>query len=51
MKLESTVTEDIVYVRLQGDLIGSPDSQQLIELVNNSINETILLCAIDFSQV
>lgn len=51
MKLESTVTEDIVYVRLQGDLIGSPDSQQLIELVNNSINETKLLCAIDLSQV
>jgi anti-sigma B factor antagonist len=51
MKLESTVTKDIVYVRLQGDLIGSPDSQQLIELVNNSINETKLLCAIDLSQV
>ncbi len=43
MKLESTVTKDIIYVRLQGDLIGSPDSQQLIELVNNSINETKLL--------
>lgn len=51
MKLESTVTEDIVYVRLQGDLIGSPDTQQLIELVNNSINETKLLCAVDLSQV
>ncbi|QNF31478.1 STAS domain-containing protein [Adhaeribacter swui] len=51
MKLESTVTKDIVYVRLQGDLIGSPDSQQLIELVNNSINETKLLCAVDLSQV
>ena len=51
MKLESTVTKDIVYVRLQGDLIGSPDSQQLIELVNNSISETKLLCAVDLSQV
>ncbi|RDC61773.1 STAS domain-containing protein [Adhaeribacter pallidiroseus] len=51
MKLESTVTEDIVYVRLQGDLIGSPDSQQLVELVNNSISETKLLCAVDLSQV
>ena len=51
MKLESTVTEDIVYVRLQGDLIGSPDSQQLVELVNNSISDTKLLCAVDLSQV
>ncbi len=51
MKLESTVTEDIVYVRLQGDLISSPDSQQLVDLVNNSINETKLLCAVDLSQV
>ncbi|MDQ3290729.1 MAG: STAS domain-containing protein [Bacteroidota bacterium] len=51
MKLESTVTEDIVYVRLQGDLIGSPESQQLVELVNNSINDTKLLCAVDLSKV
>jgi anti-sigma B factor antagonist len=51
MKLESTVTEDIVYVRLQGDLIGSPDSQQLIDLVNNSISETKILCAVDLSNV
>ena len=51
MKLESTVTEDIVYVRLQGDLIGSPDTQQLVELVNNSISDTKLLCAVDLSQV
>ncbi len=51
MKLESTVTEEIVYVRLQGDLIGNPDSQQLIELVNSSINDTKLLCAVDLSKV
>ncbi|CAA9243198.1 MAG: hypothetical protein AVDCRST_MAG95-1519 [uncultured Adhaeribacter sp.] len=51
MKLESTVTENIVYVRLQGDLIGSPDSQQLIDLVNNSISETKILCAVDLSHV
>ena len=51
MKLESTVTENIVYIRLQGDLIGSPDAQQLTQLVNNSINETKLLCAIDLSNV
>ena len=51
MKLESTIKENILYVRLQGDLIASPDSQQLLDLVNNSINDSVLLCAIDLSNV
>ena len=51
MKLESTVTEDIVYVLLQGDLIGSPDSQELRDLVNNSISKNKILCAVDLSKV
>lgn len=51
MKLESTINEDIIFVRLQGDLISNPDSQQLTKLVNSSINQTKLLCAIDLSEV
>ena len=51
MKLESTIKDNILYVRLQGDLIASPDSQQLLDLVNNSINDSVLLCAIDLSNV
>ena len=51
MKLESDIKDNILYVRLQGDLIASPDSQQLLDLVSNSINESVLLCAIDLSNV
>ena len=51
MKLESSITENIVYIRLQGDLIGDSDSQLLIDLVNNSIDKTKLLCAVDLSKV
>jgi anti-sigma B factor antagonist len=51
MKLESNIKDDILYVRLQGDLIASPDSQQLLDLVSNSLNDAVLLCAIDLSNV
>lgn len=51
MKLTHSLVDKILFVRLQGDLIGSPDSQQLVEVVNQSINESVILCAIDLSKV
>lgn len=51
MKTESVVQDDILYVRLAGDLIGSPDSQQLLQIVNEHLGEAVLLCAIDLSNV
>ena len=51
MKVESTLTDNILYVRLQGDLIGSPDSQQLLDLVNSKLNDSVILCAVDLSKV
>jgi anti-sigma B factor antagonist len=51
MKIESNLHDNILYVRLQGDLIGSPDSQQLLDLVNSKLNDSVILCAVDLSKV
>ncbi|WP_026463094.1 STAS domain-containing protein [Adhaeribacter aquaticus] len=51
MNLTHAITNNILTARLQGDLIGSPDTQQLLEVVNNSINKNIILCAVDLSKV
>ena len=51
MKLNHSLVDRILFARLQGDLIGSPDSQQLVEIVNQSLSESIILCAIDLSKV
>jgi anti-sigma B factor antagonist len=51
MIFTSTVQNNILFLRLQGDLIGSPDSQQLVELVNQHIDDTVILGAVDLSAV
>ena len=51
MKLVHSFVENILFARLEGDLIGSPDSQQLLEVVNKSIDDSIILSAIDLSKV
>jgi len=51
MKLVHALVDNILFARLQGDLIGSPDSQQLVDVVNQSINEAIVLCAVDLANV
>ena len=51
MKLVHSLVDKMLFARLQGDLIGSPDSQQLLEVVNNSISDSVILCAIDLSKV
>lgn len=51
MKMTYALVDNILFARLQGDFIGSPETQDLIDLVNKSINESIILCAIDLSNV
>ena len=51
MNLTHSLVDNILFARLQGDLIGSPDSQQLVEVVNQSINDSVVLGAIDLSKV
>lgn len=51
MNLTYALVDNILFARLQGDLIGNPDAQELIDVVNNSLNEGMTLCAIDLSNV
>ncbi|TGE12403.1 STAS domain-containing protein [Hymenobacter elongatus] len=51
MKTESTVSNGILHVRLSGDLIGSPDTQQLLQSVDDHLGESVMLCAVDLSGV
>ena len=51
MTTTSTVDNGILFVRLTGDLIGSPDTDQLIQYVNTHLGEEINQCAVDLSEI
>jgi anti-sigma B factor antagonist len=51
MTTTSTLTDGILYLTLAGDLIGSPDTQQLVASVNEYLGDAVLNCAIDLSGV
>ncbi len=51
MKYTSEVKQNILSIQLQGDLIGETNGMELVDLVNDKINESIVLCSIDLSQV
>jgi len=51
MKYTSEVKQNILSIQLQGDLIGETNGMELVDLVNDKINESIILCSIDLSQV
>jgi anti-sigma B factor antagonist len=46
-----TVEQDAVFIYLKGDLIGENQGHDLMELVNDRINEGIINCAVDISDV
>jgi anti-sigma B factor antagonist len=51
MNFTSSVQNNILFLRLQGDLIGSQESQRLLDLVNQHIDDTVILGAVDLSGV
>ena len=51
MTSTSTVQNGILYIRLAGDLIGSPDTDQFLESVNAHLGEEITHCAVDLSEI
>jgi anti-sigma B factor antagonist len=51
MNSTSTLADGILYVTLSGDLIGSPDTQQLLNTVNEHLNESVTNCAVDLSDI
>lgn len=42
---------DILLIKLQGDLIGEEIVSELIEEVSGYINQAMILCAIDISKI
>lgn len=51
MKYTSNVTNSTLIIKLEGDLIGEDNGLELVDHVNDKINDGVLLCAIDLSQV
>ena len=51
MTTTSTVQNGILFVRLSGDLIGSPDTDQLLQSVNTHLGEDLNQCAVDLSEI
>ena len=51
MTTTSSVQHGILFVRLTGDLIGRPDTDQLLQSVNDHLGEAVPHCAIDLSEV
>jgi len=51
MTTTSTVQDNILFVHLAGDLIGSPDTQLLLQSVNDHLGDSVTSCAVDLSEI
>lgn len=51
MKCQAELKGDILFVRLQGDLIAGADTQLLAAEAEMAVDSKVLLCAIDLSGV
>lgn len=51
MEYTAQVNDNILTLKLQGDLIGEHDGVGLLEIVNDKINASVSLCAIDLAEV
>ncbi|MBC3541543.1 STAS domain-containing protein [Rufibacter sediminis] len=51
MKIDHTLENNILLIRLEGDMIGGPETQRLMDLANATIDDSMLLSAVDLSNV
>ncbi len=51
MTYNNKTRDDILFLNLQGDLIGEDKGAALVELINDKINEGIVHSAIDISEL
>ncbi len=51
MKYQAELKDKILFIRLQGDLIASADTRQMVEEADSTKSMNVLLCAIDLSNV
>ncbi len=51
MKYQTELKDDVLFIRLEGDLIAGPDTQKLMTTAEEQVEEKKLLCAVDLSNV
>ena len=51
MEYTAEIKNGILVLSLNGDLIGEVKGPQLLEEVNNALNQGVVLCAVDISEV
>ncbi|MCK5279132.1 MAG: STAS domain-containing protein [Cyclobacteriaceae bacterium] len=51
MEYSHEIENDILVLRLSGDLIGENHGPELISIINDTINDDIVFCAIDIQDV
>ncbi|WP_347160439.1 STAS domain-containing protein [Pontibacter chitinilyticus] len=49
MNYQAELKDDILFIRLQGDLIAGTDTQALLEEADHMQEGKVLLCAVDLS--
>lgn len=51
MEYSHDIENDVLVLRLSGDLIGENHGPELISIINDTINDNIIFCAIDIQDV
>ena len=51
MEYSHEIVNNVLVLRLQGDLIGENHGPELVSIINDTINDNIVFCAIDIEQV
>ncbi len=51
MKYQTELKDDILFIRLEGDLISGTDTQSLVDEMDGQKPPVTLLCAVDLSNV
>lgn len=51
MKIDHILQNEVLLIRLEGDMIGGPETQRLMDIANTTIDDSMLLSAVDLSNV
>lgn len=51
MEYSHEIVNNVLVLKLSGDLIGENHGPELISIINDAINEDIIFCAIDIQNV
>ncbi len=51
MKYSHHIEDDVLVLKFEGDLIGENHGPELVALANDHINDNVIFCIIDISEV